>query len=189
MTTFDLGAAQTHTVRSRVKHMQLLGFPKKGVGKGFKASYSIEDVMKVVVAFALLEAGIPSVRAHELVTSAWPEVAKAMATGDTDGPGAGADRNQCLIVEPHALSSLGRPITAEQIRREQVSVGSRPAEPRLKAYSATAVTVDLPPLSRRLCEVMSGKVPAARRTDHLALPERTLVPGERYWTEARLLVR
>ena len=81
VTTFDLGAAQTDTVRSRVKHMQLLGFPKEGVGKGFKASYSIEDAMKVVVAFALLEAGMPSVRAHELVALAWPAVSRTMAMG------------------------------------------------------------------------------------------------------------
>ena len=101
------------------------------------------------------------------------------------GPRVGGAGGQSLIVEPHALSSLGRPITAEQKRRERASVGSWPAEPQLKAYSATAVTVDLPALSRRLCDVMSGKVPAAKRTDHHKVPQRKLIPGELYWSEVR----
>lgn len=141
---------QAHALRSRVKHMQKLGFPKPGVTKGFVASYDVGDVVKVVVAFALLEAGMPSVRACSLVDSVWPEPARAMASMSGDG--------RKLVVQPYALATVGIRGLVEQDRLETAVVYGDLDEREGTRFSATRILVDLIALSGRLESVLTGGV-------------------------------
>ena len=185
--TFDLVEAQAYAIRSRLKHMQLLGFPKEGVGKGFKAAYSIEDVMKVVVAFALLESGMSSIRACAHVVQAWPDTVRAMALSDVEASSKDAGSYGRLIVEPHALASVGRRDTAEQYRRERAVVGLQRGRAPGPAFSATTVLVDLPALSTRLCETMSGSEPATREASNRGSSGGRVVAADEYWEFARII--
>jgi len=146
---FDLDEDQDHALKARVKHMQLLDFPKDGVRKGSRASYSVEDAMRVVVAFALLETGMPSVSVCKLVRDAWSEIADVMTIEEVS-------TDMVLICEPHALGTVGRHGKNRRAVKERLSVAPfalgnvAPAG----AFSATRVVVDLAALARRFREVV-----------------------------------
>ncbi len=148
--TFDMSRTPAPALRARVKHMQKLGFPKPGVSRGFVATYSIEDVVKVAVAFALLEAGMPSVRACALVSSVWPEPLQAMAQGRSG--------NATLVVRPHALATIGIRGLVAQEKAEAVAVARNIEVDERARFSATRIIVDLLALSERLGSVLTGEI-------------------------------
>lgn len=67
-------------VEARLKYFQRLPFPSQDikVGKGGRAYYSADQLMKLVAALELLAAGIVPLQAAGLVSENWGEVAKGL---------------------------------------------------------------------------------------------------------------
>lgn len=141
--TFDMESRQAAALKSRVKHMQKLGFPKPGAKKGFVAVYGAEDLLKVAIAFALLEAGMPSVRACALVDSIWGKLLGVMAVSNTDAV-------PDLIVRPHALATVGVRGLAGQEKAESVMIGTGDPDDEGARFSATMITVNVQKVIERI---------------------------------------
>lgn len=143
--------------------MQLVGFPKTGVRKGFVATYGFEDVCKVTVAFALLESGMPSVRACDLTSANWASIAFAIRT---------AQPMAMLSVEAHALATVGVRGTERQAELERAEIGQGfERTDGGDVFSATSVMVDLTKLTARLGKVLTGDLgPIAGREALMSEP-------------------
>lgn len=75
-----LGDAGPATVAPRLTYLQRLGFPAgTRPGRGTKSRYGIEDVLKIAIAFELLQVGIQPTRAVRLVDTDWRLISRALA--------------------------------------------------------------------------------------------------------------
>lgn len=73
------GAGIEKVVRTRFKYLGQSGFPRKAnVSRGQRASFGIEDTLKLVVAFELLALGVASQTATTCVTEEWAELRPAL---------------------------------------------------------------------------------------------------------------
>lgn len=98
-TVFALPGDAESVVAARLKHMQRLRFPSAdGVGQGFRRTYGVGDVLKVCVAFQLVDAGLPSALAVRLVGWHWNVVSAELARAINGGP-AGVALTPGVIVE------------------------------------------------------------------------------------------
>lgn len=68
-------------VEARLKYLQRLPFPAEHikVGKGGRANYSADDLMKLVVAFELLAVGIVPAQAAGIVAERWSKLSPDIA--------------------------------------------------------------------------------------------------------------
>jgi len=77
-----LGESQGPTLEARIKHMQRLGFPRKrGLGRGRRATYAFDEILKVATAFQLIETGMASALAVAMVANDWGVISQALARG------------------------------------------------------------------------------------------------------------
>jgi len=89
-------------VIERLKHMRKLAFPSATkVGQGYRRTYGAEDVLKVTVAFQLLDAGLASTLAVSLVVGNWPAIAEAVGR-------AGGGASGRVQLKPNVISELSR---------------------------------------------------------------------------------
>jgi hypothetical protein len=67
---------------ARFKYMQRLGFPE-GVnsGRGVRSVYGIEETLKVLLAFELLETGATPTRVIRMIRTGWIDLRQALALG------------------------------------------------------------------------------------------------------------
>lgn len=106
--SYSLEEWQSTALLARLKHMQRLAFlPKGGAGRGHRAEYDVEHLLKVAVAFELLNAGVPSVRACRLVERSWTKLLEWFRTAHR-----GRKHRLQLVwftYRPRALLNLGDP--------------------------------------------------------------------------------
>lgn len=94
---------------ARFKYMQRLGFPE-GVnpGRGVRSVYGLEEVLKVLLAFELLETGATPSRVVRLVRTGWPALLPALAVGWLATHERGARPRRLMVcARPGALRELG----------------------------------------------------------------------------------
>ena len=117
-----LTPAQRDVVVARIKHMRRLDFPHVGrVGRGHVTTFGFEDLLKVVMAFQLIEVGMPSFRAVDLVRSGWSRCAGALALAWRHLE-YGDDRGAPMCVRPRATAAIG--VAGDpQSRLETILVG------------------------------------------------------------------
>ena len=78
----SLGESQGPALEARLKHMQRLGFPRKrGLGRGRRATYAFDEILKVATAFQLIETGMASALAVAMVANDWGLISQALARG------------------------------------------------------------------------------------------------------------
>lgn len=95
---------------ARFKYMQRLGFPE-GVnsGRGVRSIYGLEEVLKVLLAIELLEAGATPTRVVRTVRTSWAEMRRAFAVAWLVAAEAQRRSNRLLIGSSlRALSELGQ---------------------------------------------------------------------------------
>lgn len=98
-----LSERQERALSSRIKHLQSLEIPTEGgVGKGQVATYGLEDILKLALAFELLEVGMASADAARIILAEWPPVLGAIVRGSSAGGEA-----QFLLLRPRALADVG----------------------------------------------------------------------------------
>jgi hypothetical protein len=94
---------------ARFKYMQRMGFPE-GVnsGRGMRAVYDLEKLLKVLVAFELLETGATPTRVVRMVRTGWAELRPALLLGWLSVIERGArPRRLMLCATPAAFHELG----------------------------------------------------------------------------------
>lgn len=118
---------------ARMKYFQRRGFPsgEVAVGKGWRAEYGPTDMMKLVIAFELLDSFVPPAQASALVAASWAGVREALAEAWVSR----RDRQFALpiILKSEGFGSKTRdvgsldPCTADDIRAWLQGAGSRRA--------------------------------------------------------------
>ncbi len=91
----------------RFKYFQRMSFPGgSNTGRGSRANYGLEQILAFLVAFEILELGIPPVRAVRLIRTSWPQIARALALTWKRQRG-GSEEPVLLALAPGALAELG----------------------------------------------------------------------------------
>lgn len=94
---------------ARFKYMQRMGFPE-GVnpGRGVRSVYRLEEVLKVLLAFELLETGATPTRVVRMVRTGWPDLLPALAVGWLATRERGARPRRLMVCAiPGAFRELG----------------------------------------------------------------------------------
>jgi hypothetical protein len=99
-------------VRARLQHFQRLDFPEgiKGTVRGRRANYDEERVVKVALAFELLDVGFTPARMRATIVQHWQEIRSAFAL-------AAAHRETAIYIAtyPNALDGLRASIDKAEI--------------------------------------------------------------------------
>lgn len=75
-------------VTERLKHIRKLDFPSASrVGQGHRRIYGVGEVLKIAVAFQLIDAGLASTLSVRLVVKHWPTIAQALVSAIHGGGG------------------------------------------------------------------------------------------------------
>jgi hypothetical protein len=96
---------------ARFKYMQRLGFPE-GVnpGRGVRSVYGLEEALKVLLAFELLETGATPTRVVRMVRTGWSDLRRPLALGWLAARERGARPRRLMIcATPGAFRELGEP--------------------------------------------------------------------------------
>lgn len=153
MLMHDLKADQETALDARLKHFQRLRFPhSEGFTRGERATYDLEGVLKVVVAFQLLETGQPSVRAVSLVLSGWEDILAALLKAWRAPRRTRA--SSMIVVETHALAGMGRRGFASQAKAETIEVVTKPLLSGPLTTGAARGVVLIAPLMTRLAAAL-----------------------------------
>jgi hypothetical protein len=76
------GVDDAKLVLRRFKYLQRMSFPAgSNTGRGRKASFDLDQLLQILVAFELIQTGCPPTRAVRTVRTNWPELLPAMALG------------------------------------------------------------------------------------------------------------
>ena len=111
----DLGPG---VVAPRLTYLQKLGFPAgTRPGRGTKSRYGIEDVLKIALAFELLQIGLQPTRVVRLVTTDWLTSAGAIAAAVRDVAGGDGAKPHLIAIKADAIAEpaeknggLGKPL-------------------------------------------------------------------------------
>lgn len=69
-------------IRTRLKYLQRMGFPAgSNSGKGRKATYDLDQLLQTLVAFQLIQMGLPPTRALRTVRTGWSSLRAPLAFG------------------------------------------------------------------------------------------------------------
>lgn len=122
------GGSKPTALLGRVKYLQRLSWPPGGGrGQGSRAGYGLAQVIGMMLAFELLELGLPPVRAVRLMRSSWDACQKGVILGWAASRGAEPVRLLALV--PKNLEELG---VAED--------ENRPSPDRLVAFDMDSLT-------------------------------------------------
>jgi hypothetical protein len=102
-------APENAALVARFKYMQRLGFPE-GVnpGRGVRSVYGLEETLKVLLAFELLETGATPTRVVRMVRTGWPDLRQALAVGWLAARERGARPRRLMVcATPGAFRELG----------------------------------------------------------------------------------
>lgn len=93
----------------RFKYMQRMGFPEGvNLGRGVRSVYGLEEVLKVLLAFELLETGATPSRVVRMVRTGWPALIPALAVGWLATHERGARPRRLMVcARPGAFRELG----------------------------------------------------------------------------------
>ena len=96
---------------ARFKYMQRMGFPEGvGSGRGVRSVYGLEDLLKILLAFELLETGATPTRVVRVIRTCWSDLGQALALGWLAARDAGTrPRRLMLWAMPGAFRELGEP--------------------------------------------------------------------------------
>lgn len=139
---FSLDPAQRDAVTARIKLLRKHRCPRpKGVRKGFVTTYDLQDALKVVVAFALMEGGFATRMAAEIIERSpdqWRAALRSYFAKD-DGRG----DNRWMTLGGGGLNDLRSPRDRVQIAAIQESASRLLGGRRGRDGPLSAVTVDL----------------------------------------------
>lgn len=145
-----------HTAHTRLRYLQKIGFPNPKAGRGKRSVNDIDALLKLALAFEMLDLGIEPSRAAATIDGAWPDLRPAFAEGwralergRSKAPGVGETREErvahreaqveehrkLIILSPRALaSSDAEPLTAiattPAAERRDISGSSRGSRAR-----------------------------------------------------------
>lgn len=161
---------QQAALRARLKHFHRERFPwAEGPQRGSRVTYRVIDALKILVAFALLETGLPSVRAAGLVDAGWDLVGPALTAAWADR-GRKRAKVPLIVVEPRTLVSMGRIGLDRQASAEKLLVVSRAAATDASGARATLVLVDPWVIARRIAEALARKPEVLQAVDEFLRP-------------------
>lgn len=110
MVLFDLSPSQAQALGSRFKHLQSNALlPEQRVGPAW-AKYSLEDTLRIVFTFELIDIGLSPVRALRVVDTHWTALQIALASiwqARTQQEGAPQLVASVWEIVPHALTEIG----------------------------------------------------------------------------------
>ena len=143
-----LDTRQRSIVVTRIKHMQLLRFPQASpAGRGHVTRFDLEDLLKVVIAFQLIEIGMPSFRAVDLVGNRWTACLGAAALAWRFSTHGGVPA-PAITLRPRATAALGVVKRDPQQALERLHVGEPP--PLAAVGGSGLVVLDLGEVLKRL---------------------------------------
>lgn len=139
----DVPEAKTRALFARFKAFQQLDFPhREGVGRGSRVGYTFDQMLQLVSAFELLEAGAMPQRAARAVMTSWPAQRAAYAMGwAAFRNDASVEDSDLLVSAPLALAEMGsepEPDAAvsdplRPLRRSEVAAWLTPSTSDLRA--------------------------------------------------------
>jgi hypothetical protein len=101
-TVFHAGVtAQKGALRGRIKHLQRLGLPSKGPGKGKRISYSDAAVHAWLIALELEEFGIDPALAVQMIKGRWKDLSRFIREARSPEQ----HHDIVLIVRPYFMSA------------------------------------------------------------------------------------
>lgn len=121
---FGLPEDADATLAARVKHMQRLGFPSAGtVGQGHRRAYGMRDILRLTLAFQVVDAGLASALAVRLVEAHWGALGALLARA-----AAGEPRVPLAAVAPNVIVEVSK-TAAKRWRGGECVVFARSARP------------------------------------------------------------
>lgn len=149
---------------ARFKYMQRLGFPEgMNPGRGVRSVYGLEETLKVLLAFELLETGATPTRVVRMVRTGWPGLRQALALGWLAGREEGARPRRLMVcATPGAFRELGE----DEDPRRPVAEPLRPVLLERLVRWADAAGVELPATAE---EVVSADPPRRLVIDPMKL--------------------
>ncbi len=104
------GGGSPTSLLGRLKNLQRLGLPGgANVGAGAPAEYGLEQLLELLLAFEMLEAGIPPARVAVLLCGAWPRLLGALLMAWARAKGNSASARLYIAI---ASNSLEEPVAA-----------------------------------------------------------------------------
>ena len=102
--------AEPSVVGSRFRYFQRLGFPAgTNTGRGKPASYELDQLLQILLAFELLAAGMSPTRVVRTLRTNWPRIRATMQLGwEAVSEVVEWDEREILTLEPAALEDTGR---------------------------------------------------------------------------------
>lgn len=111
--------AKPTALLGRLKYLQRFDWPPGGAkGQGSRAGYGLEQLLAVMLAFELLELGLPPVRVVRLLRTGWDQTIKTLLLGWAAAFEGG--KPVFLVLSPSALEELGVPEDAERSSPDQL---------------------------------------------------------------------
>lgn len=163
---FGLPDGADARIVERLKHMRKLAFPSATrVGQGYRRTYGAEDVVKVAVAFQLLDAGLASTLAVSLVAGNWPAIADAVrrAGGGTSGK---------IQLQPNVIGELSRGAAAKTaVARRGPASAPRPVARDGQASADRRSAIPSPVIVLDLAVLVRSLKSAFRRVEGVATDE------------------
>ncbi|WP_188659932.1 hypothetical protein [Sphingomonas metalli] len=103
-------ADEAGAIGSRFRYFQRLRFPEgANTGRGVPATYGLDQLMQVLVAFELSEAGMSPTRIVRTLRTNWARLRPVMRQGWAAGRGMAEWRErEVLVLEPAALTDASR---------------------------------------------------------------------------------
>lgn len=100
--------AKPTALLGRLKYLQRFDWPPGGAkGQGSRAGYGLEQLLALMLAFELLELGLPPMRVVRLLRTGWDRTLRTMVIGWASA--FGGARPIFLALSPSALEELGMP--------------------------------------------------------------------------------
>jgi hypothetical protein len=122
-------AAQKGALRSRLKHIQQLGLPSEGPGKGRRISYTPDQIYAWLIVLELAEFGIDPRLAVKMVKTRWDCLADAVqAARDADHDIALAVRPRFMSGDPRLDPGFGRIELTNEVLAAQGSYLAKPGK-------------------------------------------------------------
>lgn len=102
--------AEPSVVGSRFRYFQRLGFPAgTNTGRGKPASYKLDQLLQILLAFELLAAGMSPTRVVRTLRTNWPRIRASMLLGwKAASQDVEWEQREVLTLEPSALDDTGR---------------------------------------------------------------------------------
>lgn len=181
-TVHHIAPERSIAFQGRLKHLQRWGFPtREKPGKGKAIAYTIEHVLRAVLALELIQAGINPKFAIDMVEANWSSLLPTVYLNSFTGTerltfGQGSEHDWCWLIRPEALRGLTvvgeseydkheaiEPISAENLARH-LTIDSSSFGPDLGSHWRNVI-INGGPLVRGVLALIDLRFGWANRED------------------------